>query len=97
MLNVLVLSLSRYIPPASDDSEDNASVTYKPLHCIPTNPVPAEPSPTSPNQPGGLPVNMSMQNLAAGSQHARHSPIVLLLPRKTPTTKEYNLMLLFIK
>ena len=78
MLHLLILSLSRYIPPASDDSEDNVSVTYKTLHCISTNPVPAKPSPTSPNQPGGLPVNMSMPNVATGSQHARHSPSPLI-------------------
>ena len=53
--------------PTLDELCDNASVTYKPLQCIPTNPVPSESSPTSPNQLGGLPINMSMTNLGAGS------------------------------
>ena len=92
MLHVLFLSLSRYVPPASDDSEDNASVTYKPLRCIPTNPVPSEPSPTSPNQIGGLPVNMSMPNLAAGSQHARHSPSPLIRSPSTPKYPIYDFL-----
>ena len=92
MLHVLILSLSRYIPPASDDSEDNASVTYKPLHCIPTNPVPSEPSPTSPNQLGGLPVNISMPNLAAGSHHARHSPSPLIRSPSTPKYPIYDFL-----